>query len=130
MVKNNQNFVKKMFLLLKYQKLLIFVGKKSLKKMSYFSRCFYMESPIVFFPVSEVSEGMVSLIGKFSLRRIFWPSLMVKVGLGYPSCRTKRLSRTESLHYRILQNVYDPSIWAKLRGHYVLYFFRRQKTNI
>ena len=46
MVKNNQNFVKKTFLLLKYQKLLIFLVKNLLKKLSYFSRCFYMESPL------------------------------------------------------------------------------------
>ena len=45
MVKNNQNFVKKTFLLLKYQKLLIFLVKNLLKKLSYFSRCFYVESP-------------------------------------------------------------------------------------
>ena len=43
-VKNNQNFVKKMFLLLKYQNLLTFLVKNT-KKLSCFSWCFYMESP-------------------------------------------------------------------------------------
>ena len=53
MVKNNQNFVKKTFLLLKYQKLLIFLVKNLLKKLSYFSRCFYMESPICLLLVTQ-----------------------------------------------------------------------------
>ena len=44
MVKINQNLVLKTFLLLKYQKLLIFWSKIK-KKMSCFSWCFHMESP-------------------------------------------------------------------------------------
>ena len=72
MVKNNQNFVKKTFLLLKYQKLLVYLVKNLLKKLSYFSRCFYMESPsndlnqglskhqeVCFTPVTKVEKFIV-----------------------------------------------------------------------
>ena len=45
MVKNNQNLVKKKFLLLKYQKKKYFFGQKPPQKMACFSRCFHMESP-------------------------------------------------------------------------------------
>ena len=40
--------LRKRFLLLKYQKLLIFLVKNLKKKLSYFSRCFYMESSLFY----------------------------------------------------------------------------------
>ena len=45
MVKNNQNFVKQNVFITKISKTFDFFGKNLSKKLSYFSRCFYMESP-------------------------------------------------------------------------------------
>ena len=45
MVKNNQNFVIKTVFNAKISKKFDFFGQKSKKKLSCFSRCFYMESP-------------------------------------------------------------------------------------
>ena len=46
MVKNNKIFVKKTFFNTKISKTFDFLVKNLKKKLSYFSRCFYMESPI------------------------------------------------------------------------------------